>query len=573
MRKLPFFKIISDLWKIKKTYVLLYLFLRLKDVPIPLIHVLYTKYLIDNLLIGKCISLLKIFSFILSFFIFEIVLYLGDSWFNIKYEPKYKEYISNSILTEFLEKSGRISLKNYETKEFCDKNALAVNELIPTYFNIFYSFVDIIIALLTMLSFITVIFIGEKIILVSSILVVVFYFIVNSKSNKLKLSQLKQLLHFSRFKRYILQLSTTYENIKNMRVFSTERFCIKKLNETGEKCISIITKFSDKLILYSNISHNIFSLFKYVTTMYCAYIVWIGKITIGSFSGMTQSIFSFMNSLKKLSDTLVLFNNHLNQYNIINELESYLKVNQKQEELHILDKSKSHSIEFKNLSFSYDDNPETNVLKDISFNIHPNEKVAIIGENASGKSTLISLLLRLYEPPDNTIFIDGIDIKKYSSHSIFNNFSVLQQKSNNYAVTVAENVCLGLDSGLDVSKVEESLKLGKIYEKIHSTDKGIFSEVTKNFADDGLSLSGGENQRLSIRRFFYRDAPILILDEYERWLDRDSNEMIFKNIMNFSNNKTLIMITHNPKYLSLMDKIIRLKNGSIESITVQQKEK
>lgn len=543
--------------------------MKLKEVPIPVISALYTKYLIDNLMSNKDISLLSVFFFILSFFIFEVVLYFFDSWFNIKYEPKCKEYISKSLLIEFLENNANMPLINYENKEFCDKNSLAVNDLVPIYFNIFNSFVDIITTLLTMLSFITVIFVGERIIVFSSILVVILYFIINYRSNKIKIEQTKQIIPIDRFKRYVLHLSTTYENIKNIRVSSAERFFLKKLNDVGDKCISIISKFSKQLMLYSNLSYNIFSLFKYGTTMYCAYIVWIGKISIGSFSGITQSIFSFMNYLRKLSDALVLFNNHLNQYSIINELESYSKVNQKQKELYILDKSKSHSIEFKNLSFSYDDNSETNVLNDISFNINSNEKVAIIGDNASGKSTLISLLLRLYEPPDNTIFIDGIDIKKYSSSSIFENFSVLQQKSDNYFVTVAENVCLDVDSDLDVSKVKKSLKLGKIYEKICSTDKGIFSEVTKNFADDGLSLSGGENQKLSISRFFYRDAPILILDEYERWLDRDSNEMIFENIMNFSKNKTLIMITHNPEYLSLMDKIITLKNGSVESITIQ----
>lgn len=574
MIKLHFYEIINDLWKIKKSYVILFLFGKLKDVPRPVLNALYTKYLIDSLVSDRNgTTLLRVFFLLLAFFMFEFALYFFDSWFNIKYEPKSKEIISKSLMAEFLKKNSNMSLKNFENTDFCDKNSLAVNELIPTYFNIFNCFADLLTNLLTMLSLITVIFIGENVIVISSILVVILYFLINNRSNKIKIKQTKQIVPIQRFKRYILYLLTTYENIKNIRVYSAEGFFINKWKENTDKCISVINKFAGKLMTYSNLSYNIFSLFQYGVTMYCAYIVWIGKISIGSFSGITQSIFSFMNQLKRFSETLVVLNHHSNCYSIIKELELYSKSHQKQEGQYILDKNKNHSIEFKNLSFSYNDNPNKKVLKNISFKINANEKVAIIGDNASGKSTLISLLLRLYEPPDNTIFIDGIDIKKFSPSSIFENFSILQQNSNNYAVTVSENIALDVNSNLDILKIKNSLKLSGLYNKICFQNKGIFSKVTKSFADDGLSLSGGENQKLSISRFFYKDSPILILDEYERWLDYISNEMIFENIMNFSKNKTLIMISHNQKFLSLMDKVITLKNGSIDSITTQQKDK
>ncbi|MDR2066762.1 MAG: ABC transporter ATP-binding protein/permease [Endomicrobium sp.] len=563
MKNLPYLEVIIKLWKINKVYVILLLIGKLKDVPFPMLSALYTKYLIDSLVSNK--SLLKVFYLLSLFLVFEFLLHLFDSWFNIKYESKKKEIISKTLISEFFEQNINIQLKHFESTEFCNKNALAVNELIPTYFNIFSCFVDALVNLLTMLSLITVIFIVDKVIIISSILVLTLYFIINNKSNKIKIAHTKQIIPIERFKRYLANLLTTYENIKNIRVHYAEKFFINKWMENIDKSISVINRFSNKLMVYSNLSYSIFSLFQYSITMYTAYIVWIGKISIGSFSGITQSIFSFMNQLRRLSETLVLLNNHSNLYRIIKELNLYVDDNSNIKKQKVLDKTKMHSIEFKNLDFSYGKNSDQKILNDISFKINPGEKIAIIGDNASGKSTLVNLLLRLYEPPDNTIFIDGVDVKKFSLQSIRENFSVIQQNSNNYALTVAENITFSTDLNLDESKINDSLKLSCLYEKICLQDKGIFSTLTKSFLNDGLSLSGGESQKLNISRFFNKNSPILILDEYERWLDRTSSEIILKNIIDFSKNKTLIIISHNEKFLSLMDKVVILKNGSIES--------
>ena len=111
---------------------------------------------------------------------------------------------------------------------------------------------------------------------------------------------------------------------------------------------------------------------------------------------------------------------------------------------------------------------------------------------------------------------------------------------------------------LEENRLNNCLKASLIYDKICKQNKGIFSSITKILDDEGIVFSGGENQRFNISKFFNKNAPILILDEYEKWLDENSNKIIFKNIMNFAKNKTLIIVTHNKNILPKMDKVILL---------------
>lgn len=146
------------------------------------------------------------------------------------------------------------------------------------------------------------------------------------------------------------------------------------------------------------------------------------------------------------------------------------------------------------------------------------------------------------------------------------NFSVIMQNQANYPIKVLENIVLKNKlEDLDINKINESLKNGLIYDKVISHNKGIFALVSKMFDNDRLAFSGGENQKLNMSRFFSKDSPILVLDEYEKWIDHDSNRIILEHIMNFSKNKTLIIVTHDKNILSMMDKVIVLKNGVIQT--------
>jgi len=554
-------RVIAKFWKIKKLYVISVFFGKLKDIPRPLLSALYTKYLIDCLI--KRENFLNVVYLLLLFFLLDISLSYYDTYSDIKYRSKVREEISGMLMSEFLEKNSKISLKYFEDAEFCNKNSLATNELVRTHFNLFNYCVDLLVSILSMFALAVFVFSLDRVMILFAVIVLLLYFVFSSRINKLRMLQEQEMIPIERYRRYFAGMLSNYDSNKNIRIYNAENFFVEKWKESTSKLVKIVTEFSVKFLVFFNLNNSLFFLFQYSITLYTAYIVWIGKISVGSFSALTQSIFSFMNQLRRCSEIVVNMNESANHFKIIEEIDSYVPDDNLAKSNLILDKNKSHSIEFKNLTFSYV-NSKKKSLDNVSFKIQPNEKVAIVGDNGSGKSTIINLLLRLYEPPENSIFIDGIDIKEYDLRTLRNNFSVVMQNQENYSLTVLENILLKNDENFDKERVENVLKLSKLHSKIMSYKNGISSMVTKRFKDYGLVLSGGESQKLNISRFLNKDATILILDEYEKWLDKKSKKEIFENILAASKNKILIMISHDNQILSAMDKVYTLEDGKLK---------
>ncbi|MDR1522006.1 MAG: ABC transporter ATP-binding protein/permease [Streptococcaceae bacterium] len=555
------FKVIARFWEIKKGYVISVIFGKLKDIPRPLLSALYMKYLIDCL--TQKANFWHLFSFLFLFLLFEIFFCCYDSWANIKYKSKAQEEISKTLMTKYLQTISKVPLKYFEDQEFCNKNSLATNELVETYFSLFNYCIDLITNVLSMITLAIYIFSISKIIIVTSFAIFFFYLFFNHKINQLKLEQQKDMIPIERQKGYFASLLNHYDGVKNVRVYSAENFFIDKWNENANKVIQVIQKFSRKLFIYSNFDGGIFAFFEYSITLYIAYITWLGRISVGTFSALTQSFFSFLSQMQRSSEIVINMNKCSNYFKIIEEVDSYASKKDPAEQKVFLDKNQPFEVEIKQLSFAYV-NSKRKILNNLSLKVKQNEKIAIVGENGSGKSTLLHLLLRLYEPPDQTIFINGMDSKNYNLEDFRTNFAVVLQNQENYSLTVAENVFLKNSKKMDEKKVEAALKFSQLHQKIFSQKEGVSSMITKRFVNHGVALSGGENQKLNLSRFFNQEAKILILDEYERWLDHQSEKKIFENLLTFSKNKILMIITHNEKILSAMDRVYVLKNGILK---------
>ncbi|MDR0614792.1 MAG: ABC transporter ATP-binding protein/permease [Lactobacillales bacterium] len=555
------FKVIAKFWEINKGYVISVIFGKLKDIPRPLLSALYMKYLIDCL--TQKANFLHLFYFLSIFLLFEIFFYCYDSWANIKYKSKAREEIAKTLMTKYLQTVSKVPLKYFEDQEFCNKNSLVTNELVETYFSLFNYCIDLITNILSMATLAIYVFSISKIIILTSFVIFFFYLFFNHKINQLKLEQQKEMTPIERQKGYFANLLNHYDGVKNVRVYSAENFFINKWNENASKIIQVIQKFSRKLLIYSNFDGVIFSFFECSIILYIAYITWLGRISVGTFSALTQSVFSFLSQMQRSSEIVSNMNKCSNYFKITEEIDSYAPKKDSAKQKVFLDKNQPFEIEIKQLSFAYV-NSKRKILNDLSLKVKQGEKIAIVGENGSGKSTLIHLLLRLYEPPDQTIFINGIDSKNYHLEDFRTNFAVVLQNQENYSLTVAENIFLKNPEKMDEKRVEEALKLSQLYQKIFSQKEGIASMITRRFTNRGVALSGGENQKLNLSRFFNKEAKILILDEYEKWLDCQSEKKIFENLLAFSKNKILMIITHNEKILSAMDRMYILKNGILK---------
>lgn len=211
-------------------------------------------------------------------------------------------------------------------------------------------------------------------------------------------------------------------------------------------------------------------------------------------------------------------------------------------------------IRFSNVKFSYSDRV---LLSGINLTIHKGEKVAIIGENGSGKTTILSMLLRFLKPNEGTIFVDEIDVQEYCLGKYRNLFSVVSQDIYLFTDSIYNNVVMGKQiEDEELNKMCEKLNLKTFISKF---SEGLETRLEKN----GENLSGGERQKVALLRAVIKDAPILILDEATANIDKGYDEFLNDIIHTEFQDKTIILITHRTESLRNMDKIYQIYNHSI----------
>lgn len=220
------------------------------------------------------------------------------------------------------------------------------------------------------------------------------------------------------------------------------------------------------------------------------------------------------------------------------------------------------SIEFSHVSFTYPLS-DVNVLEDLSFTIREKEKVAIVGVNGAGKSTIVSLILGLYKPTRGKIYINGIDSEDLDLKKRYAAFATVLQNVEPLAVSIAENVA-GTDTNIDRKRVIVSLDKAGLSYKLEQLPEGIDTQMTKNIKEDGTLFSGGENQKLAIARALYKkNSYALIMDEPTAALDALAEEKIYSRLDKISEGKTLIFISHRLASTRFCDKIMLLDGGKI----------
>ncbi|NLJ94851.1 MAG: ABC transporter ATP-binding protein [Clostridiaceae bacterium] len=222
-------------------------------------------------------------------------------------------------------------------------------------------------------------------------------------------------------------------------------------------------------------------------------------------------------------------------------------------------------IIFDNVSFKYP-NSDTKVLENLSLIINPGESVALVGINGAGKTTLVNLITGLYQPTEGKIYVGEYDLSTLSQNTLNELIAVVLQEFEPLALSVKENVA-ATTGAINDQLVTSSLEKAGILPKIESYDHGIDSMMLRVVEDEGVVLSGGENQKLSIARALYKEkAKILILDEPTSALDAIAEEQIYQNFESMIAGKTGIFISHRLASTRFCDKILLLNDGKIEQI-------
>jgi ATP-binding cassette subfamily B protein/ATP-binding cassette subfamily C protein len=218
------------------------------------------------------------------------------------------------------------------------------------------------------------------------------------------------------------------------------------------------------------------------------------------------------------------------------------------------------AVVFDHVSFTYPRAAEP-TLKDLCFTIKRGERLAVVGENGAGKTTMIKLLLRLYEPDEGTIYLGGRDIRTMSREETLKQFAVVFQDFKLLAFSVKENICIGPDG--DEERLHEVLRKLDLDKVMESTPHGAETSVYRLFDEEGVEFSGGERQKMAIARALYKDSPIVVMDEPTAALDPIAEAEIYGHLNQLVEHKTALFISHRLSSCKFCDRVAVFENGGV----------
>ncbi|HEX6823114.1 MAG TPA: ABC transporter ATP-binding protein [Candidatus Sulfotelmatobacter sp.] len=220
-------------------------------------------------------------------------------------------------------------------------------------------------------------------------------------------------------------------------------------------------------------------------------------------------------------------------------------------------------FEFQDVSFRYPGS-ERKVLNGLNFVLRPGERVALIGENGEGKTTIVKLLTRLYDPVEGRILLDGIDLREYDLEDLYKEIGVIFQDYMRYEMTARENIAVGRIEFLDnLQKLQESARKSMANEVVAKLGAAGYDQMLGRRFETGVDLSGGEWQKVALARAYLRDAQLLILDEPTSALDARSEYEVFQRFAELTAGKMAVFISHRFSTVRMADRIVVLENGRI----------
>ena len=289
-----------------------------------------------------------------------------------------------------------------------------------------------------------------------------------------------------------------------------------------------------------------------------ASVVFLSSTYLIMSAGDFLAFFTAMGMLVKPAKTLININKPLQQA-LVAAISVFSLIDEKSEE-NIGEQLMSNvegDIIFQNVSFSY--NGEKVSLNNINLTIKQGETIALVGSTGSGKTTLINLLIRFYNPTNGKILINNKDINNFDLESFRSNFSFVDQNVRLFNDTISGNIAFGQKDKMTMDSIVDAAKISNSIEFIEKLDDRFESEI----GEDGVTLSGGQRQRLSIARAIAKDSPILILDEATSALDSATEKLVQSAINKMQQGRTTIIIAHRLSTIQNADRIIVLKDGEI----------
>lgn len=519
----------------------------------------FMRYIVGELEKGQDFS--EIFAFILLcggiFFLINLFYsYLEDVVF-----PLESTNIYYGIYEKLYHKARNVELRCYEDSDFYNRYTMAADHaeekvlaIIDNAWGIVTGILASGMVLYTMYQIdpVSVLFVASPLI---------GNFLFGNLKNKYEYMRYQEEVPQDKVLNYVNRVLYLPDYAKEIRLSGAFRLLKRQYNEATEEKSALAGKYAFRVG-----SMNLFWHFLTFTTMFEGVLLFsiyknlvVGSMSLASLTVMSSLMVAATWILIRLFESIMeTMKNGL----FIHNLRSFLEYEEKipEDGEGIIPSGEFESLEFRKVSFSYQ-GEET--IKELSFQIKKGENIALVGHNGAGKTTIIKLMLRLYDPEEGVIYVNGVDIRNYQLKAYRNLFATAFQDYQLFGMTVKDNVLMGRKLPDEDEQVVNALKKAGIYDKIAALPQGIHTIVTKEFDENGAVFSGGESQKIAVARAFVKPAPVRIFDEPSSALDPIAEYELFSSIMKDGENHTMIFISHRLSSVKNADRVLMLEKGRL----------
>lgn len=477
--------------------------------------------------------------------------------------PRREYVLKNKLQNLFIIKAMEHDLSEYENFEFYDTYTKTVRYADKKALDIVDIFFSAAGNTLKIIAVLTIIMQLDSGVLIIVLIMVVLSAIDQNLSNKYSYEQYEAEATVDRKSEYIKRVAHQKQYAKEVRTFRLSGFLIEKLNNVFAEKSSIFKKSNGTYWRTKYAFHIVNSLV--VTPALLIYIgiqMTCGMVSIGGFTVLFTSAFSVSSYLAGIIIDIDKLCFESDFY--ISKLRKILEMRGKIESGNNgISLDSIETISFKNVYFKYPKHEEW-ILKNVSFDIYANEHIALVGRNGGGKSTIVKLMIRLYDATKGEISINGIDIKKYNVDSLRSAFSVVLQDYQLFDFSIEDNLSMG--KRYTEAEMSSALEFAGIKNRIDTCKAGIKTFIGREFTPDGENFSGGELQKIAIARGEVKKCFFRIYDEANSSLDPFSEYELNKKFRASNANYITLAVTHRLTAAVSADKIIHLENGKIVAI-------